>query len=76
DSSRASLGASQNRLTHAINNLSQSSENVANSHSQIRDTDFAKESTQLTKQSILREVNTSMLAQAGNAPKSALNLLS
>ncbi|MUT57590.1 flagellin [Vibrio parahaemolyticus] len=76
DSSRAYLGASQNRLTHAINNLSQSSENVAKSHSQIRDTDFAKESTQLTKQSILREVNTSMLAQAGNAPKSALNLLS
>ncbi|MGY5538742.1 flagellin N-terminal helical domain-containing protein [Vibrio brasiliensis] len=76
DSSRAYLGASQNRLSHAINNLSQSSENVADSRSQIRDTDFAKESTQLTKQSILKEVNTSMLAQAGNAPRSALNLLS
>lgn len=76
DSERAKLGAIQNRFSHAINNLSQSSENVADSHSQIRDTDFAKESTQLTKQSILKEVNTSMLAQAGNAPRSALNLLS
>ncbi|MBE4466324.1 flagellin [Vibrio parahaemolyticus] len=76
DSGRAYLGATLNRFHHAISNLSQSSENVADSHSQIRDTDFAKESTQLTKQSILREVNTSMLAQAGNAPRSALNLLS
>ncbi len=76
DSERSRLGATQNRLSHAINNLSQSSENVAASNRQIRDTDFAKEATELTKQSILREVNTSMLAQAGNAPRSALNLLS
>ncbi|HCG8767558.1 flagellin N-terminal helical domain-containing protein [Vibrio parahaemolyticus] len=76
DSKRAMLGSAQNRLSHAINNLSQSSENVADSHSQIRDTDFAKESAKLAKQSILREVNTSILAQAGNTPRSALNLLS
>ncbi|ENP8372986.1 flagellin [Vibrio alginolyticus] len=76
DSERAKLGAIQNRLSHAINNLSQTSENVAASNSQIRDTDFAKETSELTKQSILREVNTSMLAQASNAPRSALNLLS
>ncbi|MDW1925027.1 flagellin [Vibrio sp. 947] len=76
DSERARLGATQNRLSHAINNLSQSSENVAASNRQIRDTDFAKETTELTKQSILREANTSILAQAGNAPRSALNLLS
>ncbi|TOM09006.1 hypothetical protein CGH84_23540 [Vibrio parahaemolyticus] len=76
DSERAKLGAIQNRLSHAINNLSQTSENVAASNSQIRDTDFAKETSELTKQSILKEVNTSMLAQAGNAPRSALNLLS
>ncbi len=76
DSERAKLGSLQNRLSHAINNLSQSSENVADSYSQIRDTDFAKESAKLAKQSILREVNTSILAQAGNAPRSALNLLS
>ncbi|TOP70567.1 flagellin B [Vibrio parahaemolyticus] len=76
DSQRAYLGATQNRLSHAINNLSQTSENVAASNGQIKDTDFAKESTELTKLSILREANTSMLAQAGNAPRSALNLLS
>ncbi|PWI33539.1 flagellin [Vibrio albus] len=76
DSARAYLGASQNRLNHAINNLSQSSENVAISNSQIRDTDFAKETSELTKQSILKQVNTSMLAQASKAPQGALGLLS
>ncbi len=75
DSERAKLGAAQNRLSHAINNLSQSSENVAASTSQIRDTDFAKETSELTKQSILKEVNTSMLAQASKTPQGALGLL-
>lgn len=76
DSERAKIGATQNRLTHAINNLSQSSENVAASNSQIRDTDFSKEISELTKQSILKQVGTSMLAQASQTPQSALSLLS
>lgn len=76
DSERAKLGATQNRLSHAINNLSQTSENVAASNSQIKDTDFAKETSELTKQSILKEVNTSMLAQASKTPQGALGLLS
>ncbi|MDW3080473.1 flagellin [Vibrio sp. 1403] len=75
DSERAKLGATQNRLSHAINNLSQSSENVAASNSQIRDTDFAKETSELTKQSILNQVNTSILAQANSSNVSAMNLL-
>ncbi|MCV5225074.1 flagellin, partial [Escherichia coli] len=74
DSERAKLGATQNRLSHAINNLSQSSENVAASNSQIRDTDFAKETSELTKQSILNQVNTSILAQANSSNVSAMNL--
>ncbi|MEZ9835966.1 flagellin [Vibrio sp. 10N.261.52.C11] len=76
DSYRANIGATQNRLHHAINNLNQSSENVAASNRQIRDTDFAKETSELTKQSILKEVNTSMLAQASKTPQGALGLLS
>ncbi len=76
DSERTKLGAVQNRLSHAINNLSQSSENIAASNSQIRDTDFAKETSELTKQSILKQVGTSMLAQASQTPQSALSLLS
>ena len=76
DSQRANLGATQNRLFHAINNLSQSSENVAASYSQIRDTDFAKETTNLTKQSILKEAEMVLLAQAKDSPRNALSLLS
>ncbi|GAB2638843.1 flagellin N-terminal helical domain-containing protein [Vibrio panuliri] len=76
DSERAKLGATQNRLFHAINNLSQSSENVAASYSQIRDTDFAKETTNLTKQSILKEAEMVLLAQAKDSPRNALSLLS
>lgn len=76
DSERAKLGAAQNRLSHAINNLSQTSESVAASNSQIRDTDFAREASKLTKQSILKEVNTSMLAQASKTPEGVLSLLS
>ncbi len=75
DSERAKLGAAQNRLSHAINNLSQTSENVAASNSRIRDTDFARETSRLAKESILKEANTAMLAQASKAPQEALNLL-
>ncbi|EKZ8661753.1 TPA: flagellin B [Vibrio parahaemolyticus] len=75
DSARAYLGSSQNRLFHAINNLSQSSEKVAASGSQIRNTDFAKQTSELTKQSILNQVNTSILAQANSSNVSAMNLL-
>ncbi|EHU4977825.1 flagellin [Vibrio vulnificus] len=76
DSERAKLGAIQNRLSHAVNNLSQSSENVSTSKSQIQDTDFAKETTNLTKQSILKDVGTSLLAQAKDSPRNAVSLLS
>ncbi|MEH6532226.1 MAG: flagellin [Photobacterium frigidiphilum] len=75
DSERAKLGAAQNRLSHAINNLSQTSENVAASNSRIRDTDFARETSRLAKESILKEANTAMLAQAKMAPNAAVDLL-
>ncbi|CAM3504535.1 Flagellin D [Vibrio aerogenes CECT 7868] len=75
DSQRADLGAFQNRLSHAINNLENINENVHASKSQIRDTDFAKDATSMTKSQILQQVSTSVLAQAKQAPNSALNLL-
>nr|WP_086941122.1 flagellin [Thaumasiovibrio occultus] len=75
DSQRADLGAKQNRLSHTINNLSNVQENVSASNSRIRDTDFAKESTEMTKNQILQQASTSILAQAKQVPQAALNLL-
>ncbi|PJC86586.1 flagellin [Vibrio sp. HA2012] len=75
DSHRAELGAYQNRFGHAINNLDNIHENLAASKSRIKDTDFARETTQLIKQQILQQVSTSILAQAKQAPNQALTLL-
>ncbi|MGR5146731.1 flagellin [Photobacterium alginatilyticum] len=75
DSERAQLGASQNRLNHTINNLNNVNENVSASNSRIRDTDFAKETTNMTKNQILSQASTSILAQAKQAPQAALSLL-
>ncbi|MGF1690342.1 flagellin [Photobacterium kagoshimensis] len=75
DSNRAELGASQNRLNHTINNLNNVNENVSASNSRIRDTDFAKETTQMTKSQILSQASTSILAQAKQTPQAALSLL-
>lgn len=75
DSHRAELGAMQNRFGHAINNLSNINENLAASNSRIKDTDYAKETTQMLKQQILQQVSTSILAQAKQQPNLALTLL-
>ncbi|UPQ87259.1 flagellin [Vibrio sinaloensis] len=75
DSHRAELGAFQNRFNHAINNLDNINENVNASKSRIKDTDFAKETTALTKSQILSQASSSILAQAKQAPNSALSLL-
>ena len=75
DSQRASLGAFQNRFGHAINNLENINENVNASRSRIEDTDYAKETTQMTKSQILQQASTSILAQAKQSPSAALSLL-
>ncbi|MCW8333496.1 flagellin [Vibrio paucivorans] len=75
DSHRADLGALQNRFDHAINNLDNVHENLAASNSRIKDTDYAKETTQMVKQQILQQVSTSILAQAKQQPNLALTLL-
>ncbi|RTZ15428.1 flagellin [Vibrio aquaticus] len=75
DSHRAELGAMQNRFNHAINNLGNVNENLSASNSRIKDTDYAKETTQMVKQQILQQVSTSILAQAKQQPNLAITLL-
>ncbi len=72
---RATLGATQNRLTVTIDNLGTSVENLAASNARIRDADIAKETAVLTKNQILVQAGVSVLAQANSAPQVALSLL-
>jgi flagellin len=72
---RSNMGAFINRLDHAINNLLVSNTNQQAAESQIRDVDFAKESSQFTRNQILTQSGTSMLAQANMVPQSVLSLL-
>ncbi|MDM7860159.1 flagellin [Alteromonas sp. ASW11-36] len=72
---RADLGALQNRFQSTIRNLSNISENVASARSRIRDTDFAAETAELTRNQIIQQASVSVLSQANQRPQSALSLL-
>jgi len=72
---RGDIGAAQNRLTYAAANLSTVIENVQAAESVIRDVDMAAEMTTFTKNQILLQAGTAMLAQANMAPQSILSLL-
>ena len=72
---RADLGAIQNRFSSVIANLQTNSENLSASRSRIQDTDYAKETVELTRTQILQQAGTAMLAQAKSAPQSVLSLL-
>ena len=72
---RSKLGAMQNRLEHTIKNLDNSAENLQAAESRIRDVDMAQEMMEFTKQNILQQASTAMLAQANMAPQSVLQLL-
>lgn len=72
---RANLGALQNRLEHASNNLSTMSENLTSAESNIRDVDMSDEYVQYSKNQILSQAATAMLAQANTAPQNVLTLL-
>jgi flagellin len=72
---RASLGAYQNRLEHTVNNLGTTTENLTAAESRVRDVDMAKEMMEFTKNNILNQAATSMLAQANQAPQGVLSLL-
>ncbi|HHQ4659147.1 TPA: flagellin, partial [Aeromonas hydrophila] len=75
DGKRAELGAVQNRLDSTIRNQSNIAENVSAARSRIRDADFATETANMTKQNILQQAASSVLAQANQRPQSALSLL-
>ncbi|QSX39693.1 flagellin N-terminal helical domain-containing protein [Shewanella cyperi] len=75
DSQRARLGAIQNRMAHNISNSANTQANVADAKSRIVDVDFAKETSQMTKNQVLQQTGSAMLAQANQLPQVALSLL-
>ena len=75
DGKRADLGAVQNRFSSTIRNLSNIVENVTAARSRIKDTDFATETAELTRNQILQQASTSILSQANQRPQTALSLL-
>lgn len=75
NTSRANLGAIQNRFSSVVANLSSSIENLSAARSRIQDTDFAQETAALTRNQILQQAGTAMLAQANQLPNTVLSLL-
>ena len=72
---RSKLGAYQNRLEHTIANLGVAAENLSAAESRVRDVDMAQEMMAFTKNQILMQAGTAMLAQANIKPQSVLQLL-
>jgi flagellin len=72
---RAGLGAIMNRLTYAVDNLANVSQNTSESRSRIMDADYAKSSSELARTQIIAQAATAMLAQANQQPQTVLQLL-
>lgn len=72
---RATLGATQNRFESVISNIANYSENLQGARSRIMDTDFASETAAMTRNQILSQAGTSMVAQANQVPQGVLSLL-
>ena len=72
---RADFGAKQNRLESAVRNMENVIENQSAARSRIQDTDFARETANLTRTQILQQAGTAMLAQANQLPQNVLSLL-
>jgi flagellin len=72
---RAGIGAVINRLTYAVDNLANVSQNTSESRSRIMDADYAKASSELARTQIISQAATAMLAQANQQPQSVLQLL-
>ncbi|MGV8922430.1 MAG: flagellin [Thermomonas sp.] len=75
NTARANMGAIQNRFSSVVANLSSTSENLSAARSRIQDADFAKESAQLSRNQILQQAGTAMLAQANQSTQGVLSLL-
>ncbi|MGI6444941.1 MAG: flagellin [Candidatus Ozemobacteraceae bacterium] len=74
-SERSKLGAYQNRLEYTISNLQNTNTNLTSAESRIRDVDMASEMIEFTRNQIVTQAATSMLAQANSIPQNALSLL-
>ena len=72
---RAHFGASVNRLTHTVDNLTNVATNAESTRSTITDTDYAKATSELAKAQIIAQAGTAMLAQANQMPQTVLALL-
>jgi len=72
---RSGLGAVRNRLDHAVNNLASIATNTAAARSRITDADYSEEASEMTKNQILNQASTAMLAQANKISQSVLSLL-
>ena len=72
---RAALGATQNRLESAVNNMTANVTNLTDARSRIEDADFSAETTALAKQQILSQASTAMLAQANQSQQGVLKLI-
>lgn len=72
---RATFGASMNQLTYAVDNLASVKVNAEASRSQIQDTDYATETSELARTQIIQQAGTAMLAQANQLPQTVLSLL-
>ncbi|TOG40772.1 flagellin [Vibrio parahaemolyticus] len=76
DSHRSEIGGFQNRVSGSIDNLNTINRSVSESKGRIRDTDFARESTEMVRSQVLQDATTALLAQAKQRPSSVLGLLS
>jgi flagellin len=74
-SSRATLGATQNRLSVTVSNLQSANQNLSAANSRIRDVDVAEESASMTRNNVLSQAGMAVLAQANQLPSAALSLL-
>ena len=75
NSARADLGAIQTRFEKSIENIDIMSENISAARGRITDTDFAKETANLSRTQILQQAGTAMVAQANQLPQQVLSLL-
>ncbi|MFG1489501.1 flagellin, partial [Oceanospirillum sp. HFRX-1_2] len=75
DKQRAKLGAEQNGLTSTVRNNTTAVVNVSDSRARIQDTDFAAETSELTRNQIIQQASTTILSQANQLPQTALSLL-
>jgi len=75
DTQRGTLGATQNQMEYSVNNITELSANLTSARSRIIDTDYATETSKLTKGQILQQAATAMLAQANQMPNVILSLL-